>query len=138
MRNDTPWFNCWPAGVPKHIEYPKVPLQEILKKTAEAYPEKTAIVYGEREISYAQLEVLSNQFANALVKLKVDKGDRVAVFLPNIPQFIIAYFGALKAGAVVTAISPLHREREVEYQLVRFWSRNHSCAGFTLSDCGES
>ncbi len=61
--------------------------------------------------------MLSNQFANALVKLKVDKGDRVAVFLPNIPQFIIAYFGALKAGAVVTAISPLHREREVEYQL---------------------
>ena len=117
MENDVPWFNCWPTGVPKHIEYPKAPLQEILKKTAEAYPEKTAIAYGEREISYAQLEALSNQFANALVKLKVEKGDRVAVFLPNIPQFIIAYFGALKAGTVVTAISPLHREREVEYQL---------------------
>ena len=50
--------------------------------------------------------MLSNQFANALVKLKVKKGDRVAVFLPNIPQFVIAYFGVLKAGAVVTAISP--------------------------------
>ena len=117
MRNDTPWFKCWPAEVPKHIEYPKVPLQEILKKTAEVYPEKTAIVYCEQEISYSKLEVLSNQFANALVKLKVDKGDRVAVFLPNIPQFIIAYFGVLKAGGVVTAISPLHREREVECQL---------------------
>ncbi len=46
------------------------------------------------------------------------KGDRVAVFLPNIPQFIIAYFGVLKAGATVTSISPLYREREVEYQLV--------------------
>ena len=117
MKNNTPWFNCWPAGVPKHIDYPKVPLQEILKKTAKAYPEETAITYNEREISYAQMDKSSNQFANALVKLKVDKGDRVAVFLPNIPQFIIAYFGALKAGAVVTAISPLHREREVEYQL---------------------
>jgi long-chain acyl-CoA synthetase len=117
MENEPTWFNCWPAGVPKHIDYPKVPLQEILTKTAASYPEKTAIVYGEQEISYAQLEALSNQFANALVKLEVDKGDRVAVFLPNIPQFIIAYFGALKAGAVVTAISPLHREREVEYQL---------------------
>src|SRR5665647_3121556 len=114
MGNDPPWFNSWPAGVPKHIEYPKVPLQEILKKTAEVYPEKTAITYGEKEISYAQLETFSNQFANALVKLGVNKGDRVAVFLPNIPQFIIAYFGILKAGAVVTAISPLHREREVE------------------------
>ncbi len=117
MRKDKPWFKCWPVAVPKHIEYPKVPLQEILKKTAEAYPEKTAIVCGEREISYAQLEVLSNQFANAIVKLKVEKGDRVAVFMPNIPQFIIAYFGALKAGTVVTAISPLHREHEVEFQL---------------------
>ena len=76
MRNDTPWFKCWPAEVPKHIEYPKVPLQEILKKTAEVYPEKTAIVYGEQEISYSKLEVLSNQFANALVKVKVDKGEK--------------------------------------------------------------
>ena len=117
MRKDKPWFNCWPATLPKHIEYLKVPLQAILKKTAEAYPEKTAIVCGEREIRYGQLEVLSNQFANALVKLKVEKGDRVAVFMPNIPQFIIAYFGALKAGTVVTAISPLHREHEVEFQL---------------------
>ncbi len=118
MKKDAPWFSYWPSEVPKHIEYPQVPLQEILRKIADAYPEKIAIVYGGQEISYARLEVLSNQFANALVKLKVGKGDRVAVFLPNIPQFIIAYFGALKAGAVVTAISPLHREREVEYQLV--------------------
>ena len=103
--------------MPKHIEYPQVPLQEILRKSAEAYPEKTAIVYGEREITYAELDLLSNKFANALIKLGVKKGDRTAIFLPNIPQFIIAYFGVLKAGAVVTAISPLHREREVEYQL---------------------
>ncbi len=117
MGNDKPSFNCWPAGVPKQIDYPKVPLYEILKKTAEAYPEKTALFCSEQEISYAQLETFSNQFANALVKLKVEKGDRIAVFLPNIPQFIIAYFGALIAGAVVTTINPLHREREVEYQL---------------------
>jgi long-chain acyl-CoA synthetase len=117
MKKDAPWFSCWPSEVPKHIEYPHVPLQEILRRTAEAYSEKTAIAYGEQEISYARLEVLSNQFANALVKLKVGKADRVAVFLPNIPEFVIAYFGALKACAAVTAINPLHREREVEYQL---------------------
>ena len=117
MRKNKPWFVVGLLLVPKHIEYPKATLQAILKKTAEAYPEKTAIVCGEREIRYAQLEVLSNQFANALIKLKVEKGDRVAVFMPNTPQFIIAYFGALKAGAVVTAISPLHREHEVEFQL---------------------
>jgi long-chain acyl-CoA synthetase len=117
MGNVRSWYNCWPSGVPKHIEYSKFPLQEILEKTTKAYPQTTAITYGEQEITYAQLETYSNQFCNALVKLKVEKGDRVAVFLPNIPQFIIAYFGALKVGAVVTSISPLHREREVEYQL---------------------
>jgi long-chain acyl-CoA synthetase len=63
------------------------------------------------------LDALSDGFAAALASLHVRKGDRVALYLPNIPQFVIAYYGVLKAGAVVTAISPLHKEREVEYQL---------------------
>ncbi len=117
MKNEPSWFSHWPTGVPKHINYPNTPLQKILTKTAENYPKRTAITCNEREISYSQLETLSNKFANSLIKLGVNKGDRVALFLPNIPPFIISYFGALKAGAVVTAISPLHREREVEYQL---------------------
>ncbi len=112
-----PWFKAWPRDVPKTIKYPVVSLQELLQKTAEKYPNKTAIDYGAREISYVELDLLSNQFANALTNLGVAKDDRVALFLPNIPQFLIAYFGILKAGAVVTAISPLHREREVEFQL---------------------
>jgi long-chain acyl-CoA synthetase len=112
-----PWFRLWPKDVPKNLEYPKVPLHAILEKTAKEHPEKTAIAYFEREITYAELDSLSNQFAGALAALGVKKGDRVAVFLPNIPQFVIAYFGALKAGAVSTTISPLHKEREVEYQL---------------------
>ena len=100
-QKNAPWFNSWPAQVPKHLELPQVSLQEILHKSAKEFPQKTAISYGGREVSYAQLEFLSNQFANSLVKLGVKKGDRVAIFLPNIPQFIIAYFGVLKAGAVV-------------------------------------
>jgi long-chain acyl-CoA synthetase len=89
----------------------------LLEESAKNYPQKTAVAYGEREISYELLDAFSNQFAHALAKLGVKKGDCVAVFLPNIPQFIVAYFGALKAGGVVSAISPLHREREVEFQL---------------------
>ena len=114
---DKPWFNSWPPELPKHIEYPLVPLHELLEVSARNSPQKIAVVYGTRKISYVQLDSLSNQFANALTKLDIAKGDRVALFLPNIPQFIIAYFGILKAGATVTAISPLYREREVEYQL---------------------
>ncbi len=112
-----PWFRFWPADVPQSIEYPSIPLHQILTKTAKEHPEKAAIAFFENEITYAQLNSLSNQFSQALAKLRIKKGDRVAIFLPNIPQFVIAYFGILKAGAVLTAISPLNKEREVEYQL---------------------
>jgi long-chain acyl-CoA synthetase len=112
-----PWFRFWPTDVPKTIHYPLVPLHEVLTKTAKEHPKKTALAYFENEITYAELDSLSDQFAGALAKLGVKKGDRVAVFLPNTPQFVIAYFGILKIGAVLTTISPLHKEREVEYQL---------------------
>jgi len=117
VNKSKPWFNAWPADVPKNMKYPAVPLHGILQKIAENYPVKVAIACNGKEITYAQLDSLSNQFAHALAKLDVKKGDKIAIFLPNIPQFIIAYFGILKVGAIVTAISPLHREREVEYQL---------------------
>ncbi|MEM3440895.1 MAG: long-chain fatty acid--CoA ligase, partial [Candidatus Bathyarchaeia archaeon] len=95
----------------------KVPLQGFLEKAAEVYPQKAAIAFADREITYAELAALTDQFAAALAALGVKKGDRVAVFLPNTPQFIIAYYGSLKVGALLTAISSLHKEREVEYQL---------------------
>jgi long-chain acyl-CoA synthetase len=114
---ERPWFRFWPSDVPKNIEYPVVSLHGILRKTAEEYPKKTAVSYFEREITYGELDSLSDQFAAALASLGIKKGNRVAIFLPNTPQFVIAYFGILKAGAVLTAISPLHKEREVEYQL---------------------
>jgi long-chain acyl-CoA synthetase len=112
-----PWFSSWPKNLPRNLAYPEVPLHAILEKTAKEHPEKAALAYAEREITYAELDSLSDRFAAALAALGVEKGDRVAIFLPNIPQFIIAYYGALKAGAVLTAISPLHKEREVAYQL---------------------
>jgi long-chain acyl-CoA synthetase len=95
----------------------KVPLFEILAQTAKLHPNQTAITYLEKNITYSELDLLSDQFAASLKKLGIMKNDRVAIFLPNNPQFIIAYYGILKVGAVVTAINPLHREREVEHQL---------------------
>jgi long-chain acyl-CoA synthetase len=112
-----PWFSSYPNGVPRNLRYPEVPLHAILEKTAKEHPEKAAIAYSETSITYATLNMLSSRFATALATLGVQKGDRVAVFLPNIPQFVISYYAVLKAGAILTAISPLHKEREVAYQL---------------------
>jgi len=116
-REEKPWYKFWPPGVRKHIDYPEVPLHEFLRNSAQKYPNKTAIIYFDKKITYKELDVLSDKFATALADLGVKKGDRVAIFLPNIPQFVISYYGTLKAGAVVTAISPLYKEREVEHQL---------------------
>jgi long-chain acyl-CoA synthetase len=114
---DKPWHKNWPTDIPKNLNTQKTPLQEILINTAKGFPDKTAITYGGQKISYAELDRLSGSFAGALAGLGVGKGERTAIFLPNIPQFVIAFFGVLKAGGVVTSISPLHREREVEHQL---------------------
>ncbi len=116
--DEKPWLRSWPKDVPTHLDYPKVPLYDLLRKTARDYPGKPAISYLDREISYRELDELSERFAAGLAGLGIGKGDRVAIFLPNIPQFIIAYYGILKGGAILTTISPMYREREVEYQLV--------------------
>jgi long-chain acyl-CoA synthetase len=100
----------------KQIKFPNISLQGLLETSAKRFPNKAAIGYPQK-ITFSQLDVLANQFANSLLGLKVQRQDRVALFLPNIAEFVIAYFGALKAGAVVTTVSPLHREREVKYQL---------------------
>jgi long-chain acyl-CoA synthetase len=114
---EKPWYKFWPEGVPKHIDYPEIPLFQFLRDTAGKYPDKTAIVYFDRKITYKELDTLTDKFATALTDFGVKKGDKVAIFLPNIPPFIMAYYGAIKTGAIVTAISPLYKEREVEHQL---------------------
>ena len=107
----------WPEWVPETIEYPKVPVFALLDETAERYPDHTAIIFQDNRLTYSELKEQVDRFATAVQKMGVAKGDRVALFLPNIPQFVISYYGALKAGAIVTAISPLYKEREAEHQL---------------------
>ena len=115
--SEKPWFKFWPEGVRKHIDFPEVPLHGLLEETAEKFSEHTAIVYFNKVMTYRELNHLSDRFATALDGLGVKKGDKVAIFLPNIPQFVISYYGITKIGAIETAISPLYREREVEHQL---------------------
>jgi long-chain acyl-CoA synthetase len=92
-------------------------LHGLLEETAHTHPQKTALIFGNQELCYARLDEVANQFANALLEYGVRKGDRVALFLPNGAAFVVAFFGVLKVGGVVSAISPLYREREVEMQL---------------------
>ena len=114
---ERPWFKLWPNNVPKHLRYPKISLSDLLSRSTKKHPESVAMSFFDREITYEEFDLLSNQFARGLSTFGVGKSDCVAILLPNIPQFLIAYYGVLKAGGVVTAVSPLHREREIQRQL---------------------
>lgn len=110
-------YTCWPKGVFRNLSYPEVPVYEILRSSARRWPWRNAIIFGGMELTYQELDNLSDRFATALTALGVRKGDRVGIHLPNCPQFAIAYFGLLKAGAVFVPLSPLLAERELEFQL---------------------
>ena len=111
------WLRAYDPGVPADIEVPDEPLHVALSEAAQRYPRRTAIRFFGRSTSYAQLDALANRFANALIALGVRKGERVALLMPNCPQMVLAYYGGLRAGAVMVATSPLYVESELEHQL---------------------
>jgi len=96
--------------------YPEIPLFQILKNTAKMFPDKPAILYPQR-VTYKELDALSDKLATALADLGVRKGNTVALFMWNSLEFVVAFFGALKAGATVTALNPSFREKDAKYQL---------------------
>ncbi len=95
----------------------KKPLYAVVTEPAKRYPQNVSIHYQGRNFTYSELDDLSSRFASALVSLGVKHGDRVGIFLPNAPQFVFAFFGTLKAGAIVVSNNPLYKERELEHQL---------------------
>src|SRR5216110_370504 len=113
-----PWLRFYQEGVPTHLDIPDEPLTWLLDRAAKQHPNRTAIIYYGTKITYAQLSTLANRFAINLQRLGIQQGDRVAVALPNIPQFPIAFYGALRAGAIVVPTNPLYTEHEMQHQLV--------------------
>jgi long-chain acyl-CoA synthetase len=125
---DRPWFKEYEKGVPTSIDYPQVPVQQFLIDTAAKYPNRSALVFGnvvkplgnrlmDTQMSYAQLLAAAERFAAVLQKLGVQEGDRVAVHLPNCPQFIIAYYATLMVGGIVVPCNPQYVAREIRHQL---------------------
>ncbi|MEW6683910.1 MAG: long-chain fatty acid--CoA ligase [Nitrospirota bacterium] len=111
------WVTSYEEGIPQTLTYPAGPLHDLLSASASRFPSHTALVFYGRRYTYLDVERATNRFANALSRLGVRKGDRVAVMLPNTPQAVIAYYGALKIGAVVVQVNPLYVEREIEQQV---------------------
>lgn len=114
---DHPWVRHYEQGVSPRLDVPDRPLTWLLDTTASRHPSHTAILYYGTKLTYAQLSGMANRFAIALQRLGIKKGDRVAIALPNIPHYPIAFYGALRAGAVVVPTNPLYTQREMQHQL---------------------
>jgi len=112
-----PWLAHYQQGVPPEVEVPLKSVPQAFDEACARDPGRRALVFYGREISYRELRDATDRLANALAALGLKKGDRAALFLLNSPQFIIAYFAALKCGAVVTTISPVYTSHEVRHQL---------------------
>jgi long-chain acyl-CoA synthetase len=112
-----PWLAYYPPGVPHDVEVPLKSIAQAFDEATARAPGRTAVVFYGRSISYRELRDATDRLACALARLGVKKGDCMALYLLNSPQFIIAYFAALKCGAVVTPISPVYTSHEVRYQL---------------------
>ncbi|RED40372.1 long-chain fatty acid--CoA ligase [Paenibacillus sp. VMFN-D1] len=111
------WLNQYPSEVPHSYEYPKQNVAQFLVDSASRYPEHIALDFMGKKMTFRSLLVSVNRFANALLRLGVRKGDRIAIMLPNCPQEVIAYYGALLAGGVVVMTNPLYVPREIQHQL---------------------
>ena len=109
------WLARYDAGVPATLEpYPERSLCDVLTDAVRERPDHPALLFNGAKVSYAQLERLSDAFAAGLVAEGVVAGERVALCLPNCPQFMIAEFGAWKAGAIVAPFNPGYSDREME------------------------
>jgi len=112
-----PWLKWYPEGVPAEVDVPERSVPEVFDEVAQKWGNKTSLIFYGRKMNYRELKDQVDRFATALHDLGVRKGDKVALFLLNCPQFVIAYLGALKAGAVITPISPMYVSSEVKHQL---------------------
>ncbi|MHB1127936.1 MAG: long-chain-fatty-acid--CoA ligase [Bacillota bacterium] len=113
----SPWQKHYEETVPAEIAIPDIPLHRVLEDTAREMPQQTATIFMGARLTYKQINDLADTFAVNLTNLGVKVGDRVAIHLPNCPQFVFAYFGVLKAGGIVVPTNPLYVERELESQL---------------------
>jgi long-chain acyl-CoA synthetase len=125
---EKPWLKHYEPGVRANLDYPSVPMHHFLDTAAATYPNRPATIFGgvvhqlggalmDAQLSYKHLNDHVNRLANALTAMGVKKGDRVALYLPNCPQYVITYYATLKIGGIVAPNNHLYVPRELEFQL---------------------
>jgi long-chain acyl-CoA synthetase len=117
MRKSRNWLAHYEQGVPYTIGIPNIPLHQVLRSSVRMFPTRPAIFFEGATISYRRLNHEVNRFANALLALGVGKGSRIALLMPNTPQMVIAFYGAMKAGLTAVFVPPMIEPDEVVRQV---------------------
>jgi long-chain acyl-CoA synthetase len=112
-----PWFQHYDDGVPANLDYPRVPLYDLLDESAAAAGERPCTDFFGKRLTYGEIRQMSDRFAAGLKRLGIAPGDKIGLMLPNCPQFVISYYGILKAGAVVVPLNPLANPEELTFLL---------------------
>jgi long-chain acyl-CoA synthetase len=133
-----PWIKWYLKGVAPDITVEEKSVVDTFNETTEKWKDKTAVIFYGRKMNYRELRDQVDRFAAALHDLGIKKGDKVALLLLNSPQFIIAYMGALKAGATLTAISPVYVSPEIKYQLEDSGARMLVCLDILYDNVEKS
>jgi long-chain acyl-CoA synthetase len=113
---DKPWLAHYEKGVPQTIDYEPICLPDYLEKSRQAFPDRTALFFEGFKLSYRQLNEMVNRFAACLRALGIEKGDRVAIVLPNTIPCVVSYYAGLKIGAITVMSNPVCSDSELEYQ----------------------
>ncbi len=110
---EAPWLSSYPKYVPRSLEVPPITLPQLLERSAERWPDRTAIIYYGRTWSYRALWEATGRAAAGFARAGLHPGDRLALYLPNCPPYVIAFFGALRAGLTVIQVSPLYIQQDL-------------------------
>ncbi|CAN5642498.1 long-chain fatty acid--CoA ligase [soil metagenome] len=112
---EKPWLKVYEGHTEPESKFFEGSLHELFRQCAEKHREKTALSFYGTEIGFPRLEAMIEKTAASLADSGVKKGDRVALMLPNCPQYVISFFATVKLGAIVTQLNPMYVEREIEY-----------------------
>ncbi len=132
------WTKWYLEGVPKDITVEERSVVDTFNEVTDKWKDKTALVFYGRKMSYKELRDQVDRFAAALHDMGIKKGDKIALLLLNSPQFMIAYYGALKAGATLTAISPVYVSPEIKYQIEDSGARMLICLDILYDNVDKS
>src|SRR5919107_3877674 len=117
FRTEKPWVHVYSGHVSSETEIYEGSLTDFFRSSVEEHRDKTALTFYGATFDFARLEAFSEKMAASLAVRGVKKGDRVALMLPNCPQYVVSFFATVRLGAVVTQLNPMYVEREIEHIL---------------------